>query len=96
MVNGRSRRKTPSRVSRGGITLQKIGKDDFFAFRGKKLKPGTMGIFGSNGQLRLGVFRSARKKAPSKRRLRTGRRLGKKRKLTKTRSKGRSARRSLK
>lgn len=96
MVNGRSRRKTPSRVSRGGITLQKIGKDDFFAFKGRKLKPGTMGIFGSNGQLRLGVFQPTRKKATSRRRLSTGRRSSKKRKLTKTRSRGRSARRSLK
>ena len=96
MVNGRSRKRTPSRVTRGGITAVKIGKDDVFIFRGKKLKKGTMGIFGSKGQLRLGVFQGKTRKAPSKRRLGKGRKSIKTRTLGKTRSRSRPTWRKLK
>ncbi len=96
MVNRRSRRKTPSRITRGGITAVRVGKDDVFLFSGRKLKSGTVGIFGSKGQLRVGVFTRNGKKTPARRKLRKGRRSTKSRKLTKTRSRGRSVRRSLK
>lgn len=89
MVNKRSkktsRKKIPSKITRGGITVVKVGKDDIFLFQGRKLKTGTVGIFGSKGKLRVGVFQGNRKKSrPIKR------------KLTKTRKTSRSNKRSLK
>ena len=85
MVHKRPKRRTPSRVTRGGITALRVGKDDIFIFRGRKLKSGTVGIFGSKGALRVGVFQRNGKKTTST-----------KRRLSKRRRKSRLTRRSLK
>ncbi len=59
--SGRKRSKTSSRVTRGGLTAIKVGKDDVFLFTGKKLSTGKIGLFFSKGQLRIGRFTKGKK-----------------------------------